>query len=666
MDIHSRPVPADRPRSHRDPAGVGRAGQPRRVAIVGLPNTGKSQLYTELTGEYTLVANYPLTTVETKRKRVNLKGTSYEFIDTPGLNSLYLHSEEQGAIRDLLLHEPPDALIQCIDANRLKASLLLTLDLVELGIPMLIALNAVDETEARGVSIQVAKLSAHLQVPIVEHVASVNRGVDELKAALQGLSAGEWRPYYGRELEEQIDAVQGLLPGDAPFPRKQALLLLDGDPELIAGLRQRLGETAFERLRRSLQHIRREHRGSVSREIARRRAQIVERMAQEAIARTPRPPGRFAHTFARLSRQPLTGLPILGGIVLLIYLLVVHVAGFVEGLLSGWIVDPVVGFIAEAVPSRFWSDLLIGDYGILTLGLFNAFVTVLPILSAFFLAMGVLEDIGYLPNLTVLTRRALGKIGLSGRSVMSLVLGFGCKTMATLTTKGISSKKERLIAIYLIAFAIPCSAQLAIDMAILGRVGLPAFFIAFGTLAFVEVLAGFILNKIIKDDQKSDFIQELPPIRLPSARAILKKTYYRILWFLKEAVPIFLIASVVLFAVDRIGLLGLIQRGLKPIVVGWLGLPISMVEVLILTLARHEAAAGFLLNMVEAGSLSYIQSIVAVVITTMFVPCFANIVAMCRQLGAARGIAVTLIINVSSFVLAGFLYWILVFLNVGS
>jgi ferrous iron transport protein B len=460
--------------------------------------------------------------------------------------------------------------------------------------------------------------------------------------------------------------VEALLPRGTAFARKKALLLLDGDPHLGDALREQLGEPAFEGLKRRLQHIRQEYRGNVSRELSRRRAQIVERLVQEATARTARPPGRFAHTFARLSRHPLTGIPILAGFIVLIYVLVVHVAGLIEGLLSGWIVDPVIRLVNTSVLLEFWNELLVGDYGVLTLGLFNAFVTVLPILSVFFLAMGVLEDIGYLPNLTVLTRRALGRIGLSGRSVMSLVLGFGCKTMATLTTKGISSKKERLIAIYLIAFAIPCSAQLAIDMAILGRVGVLAFIVAFATLAFVEVLAGFILNKLIREDQKSDFIQELPPIRIPSVRAILKKTYFRIVWFLKEAVPIFLIASVVLFAVDRIGLLALFQRGLKPIVVGWLGLPISMVEVLILTLARHEAAAGFLLNMVEAGTLSYVQSIVAVVITTMFVPCFANIVAMCRQLGVAKAVAVTLVINLSSFFLAGLLHWILVFLRVGG
>jgi ferrous iron transport protein B len=203
-------------------------------------------------------------------------------------------------------------------------------------------------------------------------------------------------------------------------------------------------------------------------------------------------------------------------------------------------------------------------------------------------------------------------------------------------------------------------------MAVLGRVGFKAFLIAYGTLAIVELAAGLILNKTMKEDGQSFFMQELPPIRLPGARALMKKTAYRIYWFLKEAVPIFLIAAVALFVVDKIGLLDLLKRGLRPIIVTWLGLPLDIVEVLILSLARHEAAAGLLLGMVDRGALTYIQTITAVVITTMFVPCFANIVAMCREVGIKTGLIITAAINLSSFVLAGILNWILIFFRVGA
>jgi ferrous iron transport protein B len=633
---------------------------------VGLPNTGKSQLFNEITGDYTLVANYPLTTVEIYKKQLSIRGQEYEIIDTPGMHSLYIHSEEEIVVRDLLFTEQIDALIQCIDANRLKQSLLFTLDLLELGIPMIISLNAVDETERNGITISAQKLSDSLGVKVVEHIAQINKGTEELKNSLAGVSAAEWKPNYGQDLEKRIEEIESLLPEDLPFPRIKAVLLLDGDPLLPGWLRSTCGDGFYTNLVERLSHIKRESLGRPSRELARQRTVLVTRIVEEATTTRPRKPGRFSQTFARLCRHPVFGIPIVIGIILVTYFLVVDVAGLVEELLSWMLVDPVVGLINLKLSPGFWNDLLIGPYGVLTLGLFNAFVTVLPILSVFFLMMGFLEDIGYLPNLMVLTRKVLGKIGLTGNSVMSLILGFGCKTMATLTTKGIASRKEKLIAVYLIAFAIPCSAQLAIDMAVLGRVGFKAFLIAYGTLAIVELLAGVILNKSIKEDKRSEFIQELPPIRIPNPKAILKKTAYRIYWFLKEAVPIFFIAAVALFIVDKIGVLDLIKRLVRPIVVSWLGLPLNVVEVLILSLARHEAAAGLLLSIVDDGALNYIQTITAVVITTMFVPCFTNIVAMCRQVGVKTGLIITGAINISSFILAGALHWILVFLRIGA
>ncbi|UCF96867.1 MAG: ferrous iron transport protein B [Spirochaetaceae bacterium] len=641
------------------------SGRLRRVAIVGLPNTGKSQLFNDITGDYTLVSNYPLTTLEIYRKRISIHGQKYEIIDTPGMHSLYIHSEEEITVREFLFNEPIDVLIQCIDANRLKQSLLFTLDLLELDIPLIISLNAVDETEQQGIKISTRKLSEILGVNVIEHIAQINKGTEEVKAAVAKAATTNRKPGYGPDLERKIGEIEALLPKDTPFRRKTAFLLLDGDPLIQEWLKDTRGDGFYRELAEKLRPIKKESLGRPSRELAKRRTDQINRIVAEATDKTFRKPTPFAQTFARLCRHPIFGVPILAGVVLATYFLVVEVAGLIEALLSAVLVDPLVRLISSNVAPGFWNDLLIGPYGLLTLGLFNAFVTVLPILSVFFLMMGFLEDTGYLPNLMVLTRKVLSKIGLSGNSIMSLILGFGCKTMATLTTKGIASRKERLIAVFLIAFAIPCSAQLAIDMAVLGRVGFKAFLIAYGTLIVVEFAAGLILNKTMKDDGQSFFLQELPPIRLPNLRGIMKKTAYRIYWFLKEAVPIFLIAAAALFIVDKIGLLDLLKRALRPIVVTWLGQPLDIVEVLILSLARHEAAAGLLLGMVDRGALTYIQTITAVVITTMFVPCFANIVAMCRQLGIKTGLIITAAINISSFILAGFLNWTLVFLRIG-
>ena len=633
----------------------------KRIAIIGLPNTGKSQIFNNLTGEYTIVANYPLTTVEIKRTECRIGNQLYEVIDTPGLHCLYIHSEEELVVRDMIFSEKPDVIIQCIDANRLKQSLTLTADLLELGIPMVISLNAIDETTRKGIWIDSSGLSRLLGVPVVESMAMQGRGTEELKHAVGKARSGKWSVQYGEIIENGISAIESELPEDVDYRRKVAVLMLLNDPFLSDYLENAYGDEKIAQLRKQVNHVRRQFRGNLGRVINDRRSKWVNDTAEKVVRKQKISPGGISHVFAHSSRHPVLGLPILGFFLIATYLLVVHVAGFLEEHLSETIVDPTVGYISNLVRSAFWNDFLVGHYGILTLGLFNAICTVLPILFAFFLMFGFLEDIGYVPNLCVLTKRIFEKIGLTGRAVMPLVLAFGCKTMATLVTRGLASRKEKFIAVYLIAFAIPCSAQLAIDMGILGRVGFIAFLIAYGALAFVEIAAGAILNKMIKGEERSFFLQELPAIRAPNPKAIAIKTYYRLRWFLKEALPIFIIAAAALFIFDKTGILGLIKKLLSPVVVGWLSLPIDIVDALILSFARHEAAAGLLLNMVDQGALDYVQCIVAVVITTMFVPCFANIVAMCKEMGVRTGIAIAAAINISSFILAGILNWVLAF-----
>ena len=629
----------------------------QRVAIVGLPNTGKSSIFNNLAHRYSVVANYPLTTVETKRALRTIRGRPYELIDTPGLHCLFIHSEEELEVRELLFAEPADILIQCIDANRLRQSLELTVDLVELGIPLVLCLNAIDETQRNGLVLHSRELASFLGVQVVESVATLGKGTEELERALELARAPSWQPLYGVALEGAIEEVVASLPEEAPFRRKTAELVLLEDAHALEGIRLKHGDDAFLRVRAAALSAAAKVGTSVPRAFSTRLEKLLDHAVSRVAGSGAKTGGRTGKVIAALARHPVLGLPILLGILAAMYVLVVHGAGSVASLLDRLFARPAVEWVRSSVRSELLEDLLVGDFGLLTLGFFNAILTVLPILGAFYLAMGLLEDVGYLPNISVLLRKALGRIGLSGRAVMSLVLGFGCKTMASLTTRGVTSRRERLITNFLIAFAIPCSAQLALDMTILGRTGVVAFLIATTFLVAVELGAGAVLNRVLPPEPVMEYIQELPPIRAPRLGAVVTKTGHRLLWFLKEALPIFLIASVALFGLERLGVLKVLETLLRPIVVGWLGLPIRMVEVLILSLARHEAAAGLLLGMVEAGELSFTQSITAVVITTMFVPCVANIVAMCRVLGTRRGLAVTLAINVVAFALAGLLRW---------
>ena len=624
-----------------------------RIAVVGLPNSGKSQLCNSLTGTYALVSNYPQTTVAVSTRRISVEGREWEVADTPGLHGLFIQSEEEQVVRTLLFEQPPDVVVQCVDANRFRESLLLTADLTGLGVPLVLVVTAIGETARRGVHLDTAALGRLLGVPVIASPRP-GAGVADLRRALLGSIPAPTPLAFDDALESAIRRTEGFLPPSAAFARASAVLLLENDPSFIGPVVN--GHSVL------LREVRGSLAGTAPRLIAERRNKWVDGVAgsvagtsggRAAPQYTADSAPRFSQTFARLCRHPLYGLPILAFFLGLIYLMVVYVAGALSLFLTVTVTDPVVRLVGQFLPQGFWKDLLVGPHGLLTLGLFNSLTTVLPILSVFFMVFGLLEDVGYLPNLAILTRRVSAKLGITGNAVIPLVLGFGCKTMATMTARSIQSRKEKLIVIALIAFAIPCSAQMGLSIAILGTHGVRYFIAAFGFLALAEVIAGLLLNRFLPSDGESLFLQELPPIRLPRIGAVARKTGYRLLWFLKEAIPIFLVAAAVMFAIDRLGLLALLKTALKPFITGWLGLPLDMVDALLLTFARSEAAAGLILTMSHAGVLNGTQSIIAVILITTFAQCFANIAAMFKELRARAALLIIASIYAASFLYTG-------------
>ena len=643
--------------------GVPKGTLIKKVALVGLPNTGKSQIFNNLTGEYTIVANYPRTTIEIKRSLMRVKDQYYEIIDTPSLHSLYIHSEEEVIVRNLILDEKPDIIVQCIDALQDKQSLLLTADLLELETPIVIILNAIDESERRGVTIDSKELERLLGVTVVESVATRGVGKEEIKIAIAHAKKSQARIRYGLKVENALISVMSALPFEMAFKFKTALLLSLLDPFLENSLEKKHGKEMLAHVRLEIGKVRRQLKEGIQQEVHSKRHLWVEDICTKVVKREKRTSeASFAQYFAMASRHTIWGIPILLGFLAVVYLSVTNSSKLTDQPLNQFLVDPSLRFIAWLKLPPFWNDFIVGDHGLLTLGVFNAVCTVLPILSVFFFVYGLFEDSGYITNFSVLTKRLFEKIGVTGQAITSIVLGFGCKTMATLTTRGLTSYKEKFITNFLILFAIPCSVQLSINIAILGKFGVVALLIAFGTLGAMEVTAGVLLNFIIKDPKKNYFIQELPPMRFPSFKAVGIKTYYRIIWFLKEALPIFMISAVGLFAAEKIGLLAVLRQGLHPLLVGWLGLPASMTDIFILAFARREAAAGVIYKMASSGGLNYIQSIVAVVITTTFYPCFASVITLSKEMGVKTAVIMSILFLTTSFTIAGFLHWGLVFL----
>ena len=313
--------------------------------------------------------------------------------------------------------------------------------------------------------------------------------------------------------------------------------------------------------------------------------------------------------------------------------------------LFGRIVNPAAVFLSDRfIPFPLVRDFLVGQYGLITMGLTYSIAIVLPVVATFFLIFGFLEDSGYIPRLAIFCDRVFRVMGLNGKAVLPMVLGLGCDTMATMTTRILGTPKERLIAILLLALGIPCSAQLATIMGILGGISFAALATLFGVVVGQMFLVGWLAARVLKGE-RSEFILELPPIRWPKLGNLLTKTRLRIWWYLGEAVPLFLIGTVLLFALDRMGALVVIAAAGRPIVTGLLGLPESTAQILVMGFLRRDYGAAGLFQLARSGQLTGVQAVVALTVMTLFVPCVANFLMMVRERGLKTGVAILAVIT---------------------
>lgn len=625
-----------------------------KIVIVGNSNVGKSSLFNHLTKNYSIVANYPYTTIAVARGEITLESKKFELIDTPGIYSLEIQSEDEIVTRDILVKEHPEFIIQCIDASNIKTSLLLTSQLLELNIPLIICLNNIDGAMQKGIVVDSVKLSTLLDLPVIETMATEGEGLGELRRRILKTKPPATGFKHKEFIERDLAKVAGYFPVEHVPSQGILLLFLLGDKDIEKWILDQYGESIYHDVKQLAQYVKTSIPTPLGRIVFKDRSEWVDQIVNAVSGRSKIISTQLLEKCGELTRHPVYGWPILGAIIFATYLIVGKLgAVIIVDFLNAHLFDPLITFIGNSIPWDFWRDFAVGDYGILTMGLINAIGTVLPILTLFFLILNTLEDTGYLPNLCILSNRFFQKIGLSGKSVLPIVLGFGCKTVATLATRILDSRKERYIAIFLIAFAIPCSAQLGVNIAVLAYFPVSAFILVFSVLALVEIMAGMLLNRIIKEEATTDFILEIPPVRLPNIKNLLLKTYYRLKWFLMEAVPLFIIGALALFIMDKLLILNLIKMLLSPIVVSFLGLPIKCVEAFLLCIARHEAGAVILMQLVKSGQLDFTQSCVSIIIVTCFVPCFANLMAMIKELGMKRAMFMALVIIVSSILIGG-------------
>ena len=626
---------------------------PRTLILIGNPNVGKSLLFGCLTNRYVTVANYPGTTVEITSAKATIAGEPRLVIDTPGTNGLIPQSDDERVARDILLETPDADVLQVGDMSNIRRTLLLSLQLAEHEVPFTLCLNMSDEARERDSEIDANGLAESLGVPVVATSALRRWNLERLRREALRPALASAGVHYPPAIEEGIRRIQELVrdsAGSSAQSRGLALSILAGDETLRPFLREEHLER-FDSIRAETQ---KEIAQPLSVAIINARLAAVDMLLGEASKQGHAKRHGVRDWLGAATMHPVWGIPFLG--------IVLYAAWWFVGKFgAGTLVDLVETKIFEehlnvwakaavawVAPPQFVADLLVGQYGVITMALTYAIAIVLPVVITFFFFFGVLEDSGYLPRLAVMLNRIFRKMGLNGKAVLPMVLGLGCDTMATLTTRILETKKEATIVTLLLALGVPCSAQLGVIMAMLGPLAPAATAIWLGVTIGTIFVVGFLASKVVKG-QTGDFILEIPPIRMPKLSNIAIKVMARTEWYLKEAVPLFVIGTLLLFALDAMDLLTGLQKLVAPVVVGGLGLPAESANAFLIGFLRRDYGAAGLYAMQMQGQLNGVQTVVALTTITLFIPCVANFLVILKERGTRAGLAIAVFILVYAF-----------------
>ncbi len=634
---------------------------PITLALAGNPNVGKSSVFNWLTGMGVTTANYPGKTVEVNLATTHFKDREIGIMDLPGTYALGSVSEDQWVARQALLDADPDAILVIVDATRLERNLYLPLQLLDLGLPVVVALNLIDEAWRRGLRIDHHRLSRLLGVPVVPTVAIRGQGLDQLvemgcKAArADGLPLVT--PRYGMDVEDAIGALSDLLAKEGialPHglsPRAVAVLLLEEDDEFLAWARALPeGERILAKVGEVASSIALRHGEPAPLWIARERHGLAGAIAAQ-VQRRVRAPSKSQDRLWRLTTAPGTGYPLLFLTLAGLFAFLFFVGNFLSDLLGGvWqayaspLIRSVVQLAAgEGVMSRI---LLWGlDAGI------NAALSVgIPYVLTFYFLLAILEDTGYLNSIAFLTDPFMHRLGLHGRAAIPLVAGAGCNVPAIMGIRVLTTMRERILASTLVCL-MPCSARTAVIAGAVSKyVGWGPAVGIYLIVAGIAFGAGWGLNRVLPG-HSAGLVMEMFPFRPPSLPKMLRCTWYRFKDFLFVATPVVLAGSFVLGLIYETGLLWTFTAPLAPVVEGWLGLPAVAGLTLVFAVLRKELALQLLVTLAiakyGAGVTDLLQFMdrsqifTYTLVNTLYIPCIATVAVLAKELGWRRALLIS-------------------------
>jgi len=541
-----------------------------KILLVGNPNVGKSSIFSRLTGARVIISNYPGTTVEFTQGKVKIGDEDVIVIDVPGTYTLEPTCKAEDVACRMI--KEGGLAINIIDATNLERNLHLTLQLLEKNIPVVVALNMWDDTKHQGIYIDIKKLEDELGVPVIATCGLTGEGIKELIERLPEVKA--------RSLPISSDSQK------------------------------------WEKIGKIVEDVQK---------LTHRHHTLLERLED-------------------LSIKPFTGLLIALGVIYCAFWIVRFIG---ENLIS-YIFEPLftklwlplmIKLSAFLVEGSFLHHILIGNlidgkinfsqsFGLLTTGFFVPIAMVLPYIVSFYLILGFLEDFGYLPRLAVLMDNFMHHLGLHGYAIIPFILGLGCNVPGALSTRILEERREKFIAATLMAISIPCMAQIAMIVGLVGQRGGKYVAIVFFTLFVLLIIKGLILNRVLKGTSP-EILVEIPPYRIPQIQAVVKKLWMRLSGFLKEALPFVLLGVLFVNILHMLRIIDFFAYIFTPVLTGLWGLPKEAISALIVGFLRKDVAVGMLgpLNLTTK------QLVIGSTILAVYFPCIATYIVLIKELG---------------------------------
>ncbi|RJP27248.1 MAG: ferrous iron transport protein B [Actinobacteria bacterium] len=652
-------------------------------ALAGNPNVGKSTIFNRITGMGVMTANYPGMTVELNLGLTEMDGLNIGIVDLPGTYALGAISEDQMVARRGVLQGKPDVVIVILDANNLARNLYLLLQFLDLGCPVVAALNLVDQAEKTGVHTDVELLSEFLGVPVVPTVGVRGDGLDELMH--QSLQLAQRKeeyitiPFsYAMDIESRIRRLARYLERkmtDIPFglsARALAILLLEDDEEFITALREdAASEELISYCGKIADEIEVEHGEKAALIIARERHGIAGSIASNVQERGEYDRPRLGERLWEYTTSFKTGLPILLVVMGLIFLAIFWGGGALADLFSEFWEAVIGGPLNRGIESLLGANIFSQSLGWAVDGLGAVLEIALPYLLVFYLILGFMEDSGYLNSVAFLTDRFMHRLGLHGRAVIPLISAVGCNVPAVMGTRVLSTRRERIIACTLIVL-VPCSARVAVIMGGVSRyVGWAQALLLFAILFVIVIAAGLLLNKLMPGES-TGLVMEMFPFRTPSMLNVFKKTWLRLKDFLYIAAPLIVAGSFVLGLLYESGWIFKLTQPLEPLADWWLGIPAVALLALIFAFLRKELALALLLvlaaqtipGITENSSLldfmSKGQIFTFALVCAIYIPCVATLAVLWRELGTRDSFAITGATVILALLLGGLSHLIII------